>query len=45
MEGTPGGEEIRLMEEGTILEKLKGVRLQSTHAATNAVDMATLRME
>ena len=43
MEGTPEGKELRLMEEGSILQMPETVRRQSTHAATNAVDTAMPR--
>ena len=40
MEALSEGEEIRPLGEGTVLQKLGTVRLQSTDAATNAVDTA-----
>jgi len=43
MEGTPEGKEMRLMEEGFILQMPETVRRQSTDAATNAVDTAMPR--
>jgi hypothetical protein len=43
MEELSEGKEICLMGEGSILQKLGTVRLQSTDAATNAVDMAMPR--
>jgi hypothetical protein len=43
MEELSEGKEIRPMGEGSILRKLGTVRLQSTDAATNAVDTAMPR--
>jgi hypothetical protein len=45
MEELSEGEEICPMGEGSILQRLGRVRLQSTDAATNAVDTAMPRTE
>ena len=45
MEETSEGKEICLMGEGSILQRLGRVRLQSTGAATNTVDTAMPRTE
>jgi len=45
MEELSEGKEICIMGEGSILQKLGRVRLQSTDAATNAVDTAMPRTE
>jgi hypothetical protein len=45
MEEPSEGKEICLMGEGSVLQKLGRVQLQSTDAATNGVDTATPRTE